>query len=190
MRITKPPLLLLLLLGTLILKDTRAGPHSLRYFSTAMSRPGPGEPRFISVGSVDDAQFVRFDSDSPGPRMEPRAARVEQEGPEYWEGETRSAKDNARLLPENLRVLRGCYNQSAAGSHTVQWMYGCDVGPDGRLLRGYHQVAYDGADYLALSGDLRSWTAADTAAQITGRKWEAAGEADHRRNYLEGTYVE
>ncbi|EPQ20778.1 Patr class I histocompatibility antigen, A-2 alpha chain [Myotis brandtii] len=61
-------------------------------------------------------------------------------------------------------------------------MYGCDVGPDGRLLRGYRQDAYDGADYIALNEDLTSWTAADMAAQITKRKWEAAGQAE----YLEG----
>ena len=69
-------------------------------------------------------------------------------------------------------------------------MHGCGVGSDGRLLRGYNQLAYDGKDYLALNEDLRSWTAADTAAQITKRKWEAAGEAERFRNYLEGECVE
>ena len=69
-------------------------------------------------------------------------------------------------------------------------MYGCDVGPDGRLLRGYSQDAYDGRDYLALNEDLRSWTAADTAAQISKRKREAAGDAEAHRNYVEGRCVE
>ena len=69
-------------------------------------------------------------------------------------------------------------------------MSGCDVGPDGRLLRGFMQFAYDGRDYLALNEDLRSWTAADTAAQISKRKREAAGAAEAYRNYLEGTCVE
>ncbi|EFB18182.1 hypothetical protein PANDA_020425, partial [Ailuropoda melanoleuca] len=63
-------------------------------------------------------------------------------------------------------------------------------GPDGRFLRGYSQLAYDGADYIALNEDLRSWTAADTAAQITRRKWEAAGAAEQQRNELEVTCVE
>ena len=76
------------------------------------------------------------------------------------------------------------------GSHTVQEMYGCDVEPDGRLLRGYSQYGYDGRDYIALNEDLRSWTAADTAAQITKRKWEKEGAAEADRNYLEGTCVE
>ncbi|KAF5925205.1 hypothetical protein HPG69_008889, partial [Diceros bicornis minor] len=49
--------------------------------------------------------------------------------------------------------------------------------------------AYDGAHYLALNEDPRSCTAADTAAQITRRKWEAEGEAEDWRNYLEGECV-
>ncbi|EPQ19340.1 Patr class I histocompatibility antigen, B-2 alpha chain [Myotis brandtii] len=69
-------------------------------------------------------------------------------------------------------------------------MYGCEVGPDGRLLRGYEQYAYDGADYIALNEDLTSWTAADMAAQITKRKWEAAHWAERMRSYLEGLCVE
>ncbi|XP_057556558.1 BOLA class I histocompatibility antigen, alpha chain BL3-7-like isoform X1 [Hippopotamus amphibius kiboko] len=182
--------LLLLLSGALTLTQTRAGSHSMRYFDTAVSRPGRGEPRFITVGYVDHTQFVRFDSDAPNPRMEPRAPWMEQEGPEYWIRETRISKDNAQTYRVNLNTLRGYYNQSEPGSHTIQRMYGCDVGPDGRLLRGYQQHAYDGADYLALNEDLRSWTAADTAAQITKRKWEAAGWAEQQRNYLEGTCVE
>ncbi|KAI4531022.1 hypothetical protein MG293_018880 [Ovis ammon polii] len=166
------------------------GPHSLRYFLTAVSRPGRGEPRFIAVGYVDDTQFVRFDSDAPDPRMEPRARWVEQEGPEYWDQETRRTKDAAQTFRANLNTLRGYYNQSEAGSHTVQEMYGCEVGPDGRFLRGYEQFAYDGRDYIALNEDLRSWTAADTAAQITKRKWEISGEAEFQRNYLEGKCVQ
>ncbi|XP_012508394.1 PREDICTED: HLA class I histocompatibility antigen, B-14 alpha chain-like isoform X1 [Propithecus coquereli] len=190
MEVTAPRIVLLLLSGALALTETWAGSHSLRYFSTAVSRPGRGEPRYISVGYVDDTQFVRFDSDAENPRMEPRAPWVEQEGPEYWDRETRNARGNAQTVRVDLRTLRGYYNQSEAGSHTIQWMYGCDVGPDGRLLRGYRQFAYDGADYIALNEDLRSWTAADTAAQITKRKWEAAGEAEHSRDYLEGKCVD
>ncbi|XDA87143.1 hypothetical protein R6Z07M_016849 [Ovis aries] len=185
-----PRALLLLLSGFLVLTETGAGSHSLRYFLTAVSRPGRGEPRFIAVGYVDDTQFVRFDSDALDPRMEPRARWVEQEGPEYWDQETRRVKDTTQTFRVGLNTLRGYYNQSEAGSHTLQWMYGCYVGPDGRLLRGFMQFGYDGRDYLALNEDLRSWTAADTAAQITKRKWEKEGAAEEQRNYLEGLCVE
>ncbi|XP_031517717.1 HLA class I histocompatibility antigen, Cw-6 alpha chain-like isoform X1 [Papio anubis] len=166
------------------------GSHSLRYFGTAVSRPGRGEPHFIYVGYVDDTQFVRFDSDAASPRTEPRAPWVEQEGPEYWEEQTRRAKARAQADRADLRTLRGYYNQSEAGSHTIQWMAGCDLGPNGRLLRGYHQSAYDGRDYIALNRDLRSWIAADMAAQNTQRKWEATRYAERFRAYLEGTCLE
>ena len=69
-------------------------------------------------------------------------------------------------------------------------MYGCDVGSDGRLLRGFDQSAYDGLDYIALNEDLKTWTAADMAAMITRRKWEQAGEAEIQRAYLESGCVE
>ncbi|XP_040092307.1 BOLA class I histocompatibility antigen, alpha chain BL3-7-like [Oryx dammah] len=190
MRVMGWRILLLLVSGILVLTEPRAGFHSMRYFYTGVSRPGFGEPRFIIVGYVDDTQFLRFDSDAPDPRIEPRARWVEQEGPDYWDRNTRRAKDAAQTFRVDLNTLRGYYNQSQDGSHTLQVMYGCDVGPDRRLLRGYRQDAYDGRDYIALNEDLRSWTAADTAAQITKRKWEKEGYAKRFRNYLEGRCVE
>ncbi|XP_069880378.1 saoe class I histocompatibility antigen, A alpha chain-like isoform X2 [Dipodomys merriami] len=186
----EPGSVLRLLSWVLALAGTWAGPHSLRYFHTAVSRPGLGEPRYISVGYVDDAQFVRFDSDAANPRMEPRASWVEREPPEYWERETRIGKNNAQMNRVWLQTLLSYYNQSAGASHIVQRMSGCDVSSDGRLLRGYEQHAYDGQDYIALNEDLSSWTAADMAAQITRRKWEETGEGENDRAYLEHTCVE
>nr|XP_020138305.1 HLA class I histocompatibility antigen, B-37 alpha chain-like isoform X2 [Microcebus murinus] len=174
MAVPAPRAPLLLLWGALALTETRAGSHSLRYFYTAVSRPGREDSRFIEVGYVDGTQFVRFDSDAASPRAEPRAPWVEREGPEYWDWETWVAKLKAETFRENLRTVLRYYNQSDGGSHTIQWMSGCDMGPDGRFLRGYEQFSYDGADYIALNEDMTSWIAADTAAQITKRKWEAA----------------
>ncbi|XP_054554553.1 HLA class I histocompatibility antigen, alpha chain G-like isoform X2 [Talpa occidentalis] len=185
-----PPSLLPLFALALALAESWAGSHSLRLLSTAMSRPGPGEPRFIAVGYVDDTQFGRFDSDSPGRRAElraPWAGRVRQED---LDEETLNQKRTARRLGALLEDVRGRCNQSEAGSHTIQRTLGCDVGPDGRLLGGYDQVAYDGADYLALDEDLRSWTAVDTAAQVTRREWEASREPERLRDFLEGRCVE
>nr|SCW24618.1 MHC class I protein [Papio anubis] len=185
-----PRTLLLLLSGALALSETWAGSHSMKYFYTAVSRPGRWEPRFISVGYVDDTQFVRFDSDAESPRKEPWAPWAEQEGPEYWEEQTRRAKANAQADRMCLRTVPGYYNQSEAGSHTFQSMYGCGLGPDWRLLRGYYQSAYDGRDYIALNEDLLSWTSADVAAQNTQREWEADRYAEQWRAYLEGECVE
>uniref|UniRef100_A0A8P0SPE1 MHC class I DLA-12 n=1 Tax=Canis lupus familiaris TaxID=9615 RepID=A0A8P0SPE1_CANLF len=190
MEVVMPRALLVLLSAALAVTLTRAGSHSLRFFHTAVSRPGRGDPLYISVGYVDDTQFLRFNSDAASPKVEPRARWMEQEGPEFWEEQTEIAKVHAQTSRSNLQTALGYYNQSEAGSHTFQWTSGCDVGPDGRLLRGYEQFAYDGADYLALDEDLRSWTAADAAAQITRRKWEAAGAAQYYRVYLQGECVQ
>ncbi|KAM5287331.1 patr class I histocompatibility antigen, A-126 alpha chain-like isoform 2-T2 [Hipposideros larvatus] len=186
-----PGTLLLLLSGTLGLTGTRAGSHSLRCFGTTWSRPGRSDPRFVAVGFVDDTPFMRFDSDAASPRMEPRAAwvqgpRAEQALPGYWERKTADLKVVAQAARVELNFRRGYYNQSEAGSHTIQWIYGCEAGSDGRLLRGYTQYAYDGAEYLALNEDMRSWTAADTAAQITQRNWDA----ESLRDYFEGRCLE
>ncbi|XP_012589829.1 PREDICTED: patr class I histocompatibility antigen, A-126 alpha chain-like [Condylura cristata] len=169
-----PPTLLLLLWGSLALMETWAGSHSLRYFSTTMSPPSLGEPRFITVGYVDDTQFGRFDSDSHGQSAEPQAPWVEQVGQEDLDEETGIQRNEAQWFKALLQDVRGYYNQSE------------DVGPDRRLLRGYEQFAYDGADYIALNLDLRSWTPADPVAQITQQQWEASGRAERVRNVLQG----
>uniref|UniRef100_A0A671DL51 MHC class I-like antigen recognition-like domain-containing protein n=1 Tax=Rhinolophus ferrumequinum TaxID=59479 RepID=A0A671DL51_RHIFE len=118
-RVMGPRKLLLLLSGALGLTGTRAGSHSLTYFDITWSRPGRGEPRYITVGYVDRTQFVRFDSDAASPRMEPRAAWME--GPwvnqvvqGYWDQQTQVCKSAARFARVELNTLRGYYNQSVA----------------------------------------------------------------------------
>lgn len=76
------------------------------------------------------------------------------------------------------------------GSHTFQCFFGCEIGPDGRLLRGYHDHGYDGKDYLTLNEDMSSWTAGDTSAQIAALKWKADGVAEFFRAFLEGRGIE
>ncbi|XP_004717452.2 patr class I histocompatibility antigen, A-2 alpha chain-like isoform X2 [Echinops telfairi] len=184
-------LLLLLELGLLVVTRTRAGSHSLRYFITAVSRPGRAQPHLMVVGYVDDTQFVRFDSDVPNARMEARAPWMELMEKEFWDEQTRFAKIREQTYRQYLRSLREYYNQSDYLSHTYQGMYGCDVGSDGRLLRGYNQRAYDGEDYIALNEDMRSWTAADESAETTKRKWEENGLAEcYRAYYVEDRFME
>ncbi|XP_031202661.1 H-2 class I histocompatibility antigen, L-D alpha chain-like isoform X2 [Mastomys coucha] len=185
-----PRTLLLLLVAALAPTQTRAGSHSLGYFFTAMSRPGLGKPRFIVVGYVDDTEFGCLDSDAENPRAEPRVPGTEQVGPEYLEEQTRIAKVYEQIFRGNLRNILRYYNQSEGGSHTLQWMSACYVGSDGSLLRGYEQVAYDSHDYIALNEDPKTWTAADTVAQIRKHKWDQAGVAKLYKTYLEGECLE
>ncbi|KAL1763217.1 MHC class I antigen, partial [Sigmodon hispidus] len=68
-------------------------------------------------------------------------------------------------------------------------MSGCDVGPDGRLLRWYDQMAYDGKDFPTLNEDLSSWTAITSfVAQILPHKLMAhlkANSLELLQKYLE-----
>ncbi|XP_040835858.1 class I histocompatibility antigen, Gogo-B*0102 alpha chain-like isoform X2 [Ochotona curzoniae] len=161
--------------------ETAAGSHSLMYFITAMSRPGLGEPRFFTVGYLDDTQFARFDSNATNPS-------VQQVKPKYWDP---LANDIKGIYSANLKYLLDHFNHSEAGSHTYQVMYGCEVGPNGRFLHGHWQIGYDGADLISLNENLSSWTAANAEeAQITKRKWEAARVPEPYKAYLQGKCVD
>lgn len=155
-----------------------------------MSRPGRGEPQYISVGYVDDVQFQRCDSIEEIPRMEPRAPWMEKERPEYWKELKLKVKNIAQSARANLRTLLRYYNQSEGGSHILQWMVSCEVGPDMRLLGAHYQAAYDGSDYITLNEDLSSWTAVDMVSQITKSRLESAGTAEYFRAYVEGECLE
>ncbi|XP_043856077.1 BOLA class I histocompatibility antigen, alpha chain BL3-7-like isoform X5 [Dromiciops gliroides] len=176
----------LFLLGALALTETWAGSHSLRYFHTAVSQPQLGEPRLIAVGYVDDQQFVHFDSDSASQREEPRVPwmeKVTQEDPRYWEGQMLIYKGEAQSYQVSLQNLRGYYNQSEGGVHTIQKMYGCEVSPDLTFKRGFYQYAYDGCDYISLDTETYTWVPGTPEAVNTKRKWEA------ERSILEGEKV-
>nr|SPO73393.1 MHC class I protein [Callithrix jacchus] len=168
-----PRTLLLLLSGALALAETQAGSHSLRYLSTAVSRPGRGESRYryIAVGYVDDTQFLRFDSDAQSPMMEPRAPWVEQERPEYWEREVKEIAQTDRV---NLRILLRYYNQSETGSHPpvnewlrcgTGWTLPSRVSPARLRRQGLH-LPERGPALLDRGGHSSS----DHPAQVGGRE--------------------
>ncbi|XP_071469668.1 HLA class I histocompatibility antigen, alpha chain G-like isoform X2 [Marmota flaviventris] len=182
--------LFLLLWGPLTLTQIWARSHSLRYFHTAVSRPGHEESFYTSVGYVDDTLFLSFHSDALNPRVEPRAQWMKYETPAFWEAQTKIAEAHQQKLRWNLRSTLRYLNQSEDGSHTFQWISGCDLGPNGSLLHGHEEFAYDGADYISLNEDLRSWTSWNKAAQITQRKWEDSGDAEHYRAYLQEECLE
>ncbi|CAO2636308.1 Class I histocompatibility antigen, Gogo-B*0101 alpha chain [Lemmus lemmus] len=166
------------------------GSHTLRYFVTTTSGPGVREPRVIIVGYVDNIEFMSFDSDAESPRTESRGSWVKRMGQKFWEEEVKYAESYAQRARENLQLALSVYNHSSNDSHTIQCLIGCEIGPDGRLIRGYYAHAYDGKDYLSLNEDLHSWTAGDTLAQIAANKWKADGVAGRIRAILEGRCVE
>uniref|UniRef100_A0A803Y710 Ig-like domain-containing protein n=1 Tax=Meleagris gallopavo TaxID=9103 RepID=A0A803Y710_MELGA len=165
-----------------------APPHSLRYFCTAMTDPGTGLPWFVYVGYVDGEIFVHYDSTARRfvPRKEWMAANMDQQ---YWDGQTEIGQSDEQINRVDLNILQERFNQSG-GSHTVQRKIGCDILEDG-TTRGYHQVAYDGRDFIAFDKDKKTFTAAVPEAVLTKRKWEADPTyVDQRKHYLEETCVQ
>ncbi|XP_053527996.1 HLA class I histocompatibility antigen, alpha chain G-like isoform X2 [Artibeus jamaicensis] len=189
-----PRALLLLLSGTLALTETWAGPHTMSIFTTFVSGPGRGKSRYLGVIYADDTEIMRFDSAAPNPRLEPRVPWmqqpwVEQEVPGYWKDRTGVCQREAQISQQNVNQLRAHYNQSEDVSHTFQEISGCVVDSEGGFLRGYSQLAYDGAEYLALNRDMSSWTSADTASTIIRRNLVQVPDAESQRAYLQTTCV-
>ncbi|XP_066469285.1 class I histocompatibility antigen, F10 alpha chain-like, partial [Tiliqua scincoides] len=159
--------------------------HSLRYFQTGVSEPGPGLPRFVVVGYVDGQLFTHYDSDtrremSRAPWME----KVTREDPQYWRQQTDISRDEEAIFRVNVQKLMERYNQSG-GLHTYQHRYGCELSEGGRK-RGFQQYGYDGRDFISFDPDTLTWTAADAVAQLSKRKWEAQpGFAHSWKVYLE-----
>ncbi|XP_028385051.2 patr class I histocompatibility antigen, A-2 alpha chain-like isoform X2 [Phyllostomus discolor] len=187
-------LLLLLLSGALALTETWAGPHTMSILNITTSGPGRGKNRYIGVIYVDDTEVQGFDTDAPNPRLEPRVPWmkdpwVEQEMPGYWKERTGVCTHYAQISEGKLNTVRGHFNQSEDVSHTFQETCGCTVGSDGRFLGGYSRFLYDGTEYISLNEDLRSWTAEDTATQVTWREVVQVPDAESRRAYLEGECV-
>ncbi|XP_062456852.1 class I histocompatibility antigen, F10 alpha chain-like [Rhea pennata] len=183
--------LLLALLLALLLGGCGAavasGPHSLRYFITAVTEPSARLPAFTAVGYVDGETFVRYDSETR--KMEPRVAWMRRESQRYWHEETQKLQHNQQVLRTNLDTLQKRYNQSR-GYHTIQIVYGCDI-LEGGGTRGVDQHAYDGRDFIAINKDLQTYSAANAGAEITKRKWEANETfIDGQKRYLENTCVE
>ncbi|XP_054663393.1 class I histocompatibility antigen, F10 alpha chain-like [Grus americana] len=175
-----------LLLG--VLGGAASELHSLCYFDIGVSEPSPGVPQFVSVGYVDGNLIARYDSETGKtvPGADWMRDNLDQR---YWDGQTQIGQNNQKVNRVNLDTLRGRYNQSGR-AHTWQCMVGCDLLEDGST-RGYSQIAYDGRDFIAFDMDTMTFTAADAAAQITKRKWEADGtEAERQKHYLQNTCVE
>ncbi|AST09232.1 hypothetical protein Murmansk-037 [Murmansk poxvirus] len=162
--------------------------HSLMYFHTAISRPELNDIRYIIVGYVDDIQIMRYDNDVGNKMIELNVPWMKGDN-DYLEKESKKARNTEKNFKLNLKTLIGYYNQSNNQFHTLQWMYGCEIGQDKRLSRVYCQEAYDGMDYISLNNDLKSWFATDTSAQISKRKLDIAEEADHQRVYLQGMCI-
>uniref|UniRef100_A0A8D2QAI1 MHC class I-like antigen recognition-like domain-containing protein n=1 Tax=Zonotrichia albicollis TaxID=44394 RepID=A0A8D2QAI1_ZONAL len=151
-------------------------------FSTpTASRNGVPEG-YMQMGFVDGIPFERYDSERG--QLEPLTQWI-KDGvePEYWEWGTQIDVGNQHVAARGLEILRERYNQSR-GLHTIQWLSGCDLLSDGSI-HGSHQIGYDGRDFISFDLESGRFVPADSAAEITRRRWEQEGtEAERHLNYL------
>ncbi|XP_014749783.1 PREDICTED: class I histocompatibility antigen, F10 alpha chain-like, partial [Sturnus vulgaris] len=156
--------------------------HSLRYLRVAVSEPSPGVPQYMVIGYLDGIPFTRYNSERG--RVELLTQWIKDGvGPGYWDRETQICEQNQHVAAVDLETLRDRYNQSR-GLHTLLVVYGCDLLSDGSI-RGFYQYGYDGWDFISFDLGSGRFVAADSAAEITRRRWEHENEAETWRNYLE-----
>ncbi|KAI4893481.1 hypothetical protein NFI96_006758 [Prochilodus magdalenae] len=158
----------------------REAKHSLRYFYTGVT---PGL-HFTLVGLVDGEQFVYYDSNIR--KMIPKTdwiKKIDDDDPQYWDRNTQWAQSNQEDFKISLDIAMQLYNHKR-GVHTVQRMYGCELGDDGNI-RGYDRYGYDGEDFFSLDLNTGTWTAANAEAVTIRQKWEKTHTAANVKAYLE-----
>ncbi|KAI5088476.1 major histocompatibility complex class I UXA2 precursor [Silurus meridionalis] len=160
------------------------GTHTLQYFYTAVT-PGINFPEISAVGLVDGEKIVYFDSNIR--KMIPKTEwiqKVKDDDPDYWSRETQKMMYHQEELKMFLFTFMYRFNHSD-GVHTLQWMYGCELGDD-NTIRGYDHYGYDNEDLLALDLKTLTWIAVSPPAVISKHQWDATGdEAKNRKKYLE-----
>ncbi|KAI4897719.1 hypothetical protein NFI96_007251, partial [Prochilodus magdalenae] len=163
-----------------------AATHSLDYYLTGVT-PGISVPEFTIVGRVDGLQGGYYNSNS-GKVIVTAEWLKDNDDVEHWATQLQIAQGNEATFKSEIVNLMRLYNQTG-GLHTVQWMYGCELGDDGTKT-GYSKYGYDEEDFLTLDLNTVTWTAANAKAVIVKQQWEQAGVATNQKNFLSITCIE
>uniref|UniRef100_A0A8D1S5E5 Ig-like domain-containing protein n=1 Tax=Sus scrofa TaxID=9823 RepID=A0A8D1S5E5_PIG len=159
-----------------------AGPYTLSFLYTGLSRPGKGFPSFQAMAYLNDQPFFRYESE--GRKAEPLGPWSQVEGMEDWEKESELQKAREDIFMATLRDIMDYY-KDREGSHTFQGRFGCELRNNQRQA-AFWRYAYDGRDFIEFNEEIPAWVALDPAAVNTKLKWEAeAVYVQRAKAYLE-----
>lgn len=140
--------------------------HSLRILLTSTAKL-PGFPQLVAVTSVDDVQFVVYDSNR---KLVPREQwMVKSEGAE-WLKKLSLAEEWEEAQRKLILFIMSWTNQLSE-IHTLQQEIGCDLSADG-TTRGFTRYSWDGEDLLSLGEDHSEWDAFAVWAEEIKHQWD------------------
>ncbi|XP_070792394.1 major histocompatibility complex class I-related gene protein-like [Pituophis catenifer annectens] len=181
----------LFLLPALLLLLLRSGcsdghTHSLLYLYTALSEPIGDLPQFTALGYGDSFLVGSYNSITERAMSRaPWMKKIEEEDSDFWNWMTQRASHSGQRFRNDLENILQQSNRSRE-LHVWQRLYGCELADDGSE-RGYDLYAYDGKDFLSFNKATLNWTAANTEAEMTKKKWDADLDRGWRKKiYLEG----
>uniref|UniRef100_H3C3X2 Ig-like domain-containing protein n=1 Tax=Tetraodon nigroviridis TaxID=99883 RepID=H3C3X2_TETNG len=172
-------------LAALAVYRSRAVIHTLKYFYYRSSGV-PNFPEFSGAALLDGAEIVHYDSDTR--RAEPRQEWMENLSagdPQYWERETAKFLGAQQTYNARIEILKPRFNQTGAGVHIFQNMYGCEWDDETDERNGFDQWGYDGEDLMSFNLTEEIWVAAKREAEITTHTWnQDRAEMEYWKNYL------
>lgn len=169
----------------LVLHETAAVTHSLKYFYTGSSGIA-NFPEFVTVGMVDDFQIDHYDSNTGRAQIKQDwMNKVFADDPQYLERNSQTYTGNQRWFKLNIEIVRQRFNLSK-GVHIAQYMYGCDWNDETQqVIKVYQQHGYDGEDWLVWDMETNTFIAPKQQAEMTKNKWNSIkADLEYRKKYL------
>ncbi|KAJ8273793.1 hypothetical protein GJAV_G00105580 [Gymnothorax javanicus] len=180
--------LLLATNGVHIREKKISASHSLKYFYTAVT-PGIELPEFTAVGTVDDVQFMYYDSNIR--RMIPKTEWInENEAADYWKRAIPILTQEQQFIYASLEIATAHFNHTQ-GVHTLQNIYGCEWDDVSGATERFDQYGYDGEDFITLNNEFWNFMAVVPEADFLEQKWnDHSDHLEHRKQFLIHVCVE